>query len=315
MKKLNHCWVFADSINGHEIQSLALAAKITNCVTIFHCGIRQPWLSFAPRVLPRFGKNIIWKQQKPDINNAPDIIITCGRRMAAVGKYYTRQTGCKHVQILNPGDSLKKYDVLVCPEHDNLTAANVIASKGSLHNISISSLTQTKTHCPNYFKASKIVSLLLGNPAKSFFKDLDKISTKINQHFPAHKLIVCGSRRTPERYYSTIKQSFPSAKLVWLTDDDGNNPYKCLLACSDVLIISADSINMVSEACATDKTVIAIGQQHISPKHQKFINSVNSRLSTYSNYQKVNQPLVVLSEVASKVVHMLKNRPVHLPPV
>ena len=118
MKKLKQAWIFSDSIIGHELQSKALADSICQSTHIYHCGLRQPWLSFAPRILPGFGKNIIWKNSsKPDIKNLPDIIITTGRRMAAIGKHFKRKYHLKHVQILNPKDSPKNYDVLICPEH------------------------------------------------------------------------------------------------------------------------------------------------------------------------------------------------------
>ena len=127
MKKLKQAWIFSDSIIGHELQSKALADSICQSTHIYHCGLRQPWLSFAPRILPGFGKNIIWKNSsKPDIKNLPDIIITTGRRMAAIGKHFKRKYHLKHVQILNPKDSPKNYDVLICPEHDNVTAKNVV---------------------------------------------------------------------------------------------------------------------------------------------------------------------------------------------
>ena len=291
---------------GHETQSLALASVLAKNITSFHCAIRQPWLSFTPRILPRFGKNIIWKKQKPDLNQSPDAIITCGRRMAAIGKYYKRLTKSKHVQILNPGDDPEKYDVVVCPEHDALTGGNVVQSKGSLHNISASSLSRDKLTCQNSHNIykNKVVSILLGNPNKTFFKKLNMLSTKIAHHFPKHGLIVCGSRRTPKKYYSKIKRCFSHAQLVWL-DGNSENPYKCLLACSDVFIVTADSINMVSEACATNKPVIAIAQERISPKHKRFIESIDTRLSGFDNNRRTFKPMEALSDVSPQVLNLL----------
>ena len=307
MKKLNHIWIFSDSVAGHEIQSLALANSIASQYSLFHCGIRQPWLSFAPRILPKFGKNIIWEKQQPDLNQRPDAIITCGRRMAAVGKYYKRLIRCKHIQILNPGDRLKNYDLLICPEHDQLSGKNTISSKGSLHNITHTSLSHKKLHCieKNTEYAKKMVSVFIGNPGKAFFKQLPAIAADIKRHFPQLQLMICASRRTHRKQYGIIRQAFKTARLCWLNENDGENPYACLLACSQVLIVTADSINMVSEACASDKQVIAIAQKYISPKHQRFIASLDDRLSQFGDPIIKHQNIDTLGDVSRQVLARL----------
>lgn len=300
MKKFKHIWIFSDSIMGHEIQSIALASKLADKIELFHCTLRQPWLSFAPRILPRFGKNIIWKQIQPNTSQGPDAIITCGRRMAAVGKFFKRKIGCRQIQILNPGDNHTNYDVLICPEHDRLKGNNVINSKGSLHNISPESLEKIK--CQEAFEIDKkIVCLILGNPAQGFFKELDELAIQISHFFPQYQLMICGSRRTPRKYYSTINKAFPKARAVWLTEKNGDNPYQALLACSHSLLVTADSINMVSEACATSRCVIAIGQNYISPKHQRFIASIKNRLSDFDDLKEKNVPLNTLNNVVKKM--------------
>ncbi len=302
MKKFKHIWIFSDSIAGHEIQSQALASRLSDNITLYHCTIRQPWLSFAPRILPRFGKNIIWEKQQPDSSQQPDAIITCGRRMAAIGKYYKRQLNCKHIQILNPSDNPKKYDLLICPVHDGIKGGNIINTQGSLHSISVESLSEI--NCQEIENIS-VVSILLGNPSDEFFNHLDKLANGIKQSLPNLQIMICGSRRTPEKHHSAIKMAFPDAKMIWLDESDGENPYLKLLACSDVLIVTADSINMLSEACATDKPVIAIGQEFISPKHLKFIQSIEQRLSNFEDIKPNNQPLNTLDTVAQLVKEMI----------
>lgn len=298
MKKFNTIWVFSDSIRGHEIQSLALAQALSKRVKLYNCTIRQPWLSFAPRILPRFGQNILWKDKKPNTQIPPDLIISCGRRMAAIGKYYKRLLHCKHFQILNPGDNPKKYDLLVCPEHDKLSGKNIITTQGSLHGITLEKLKKQQ-HNKAYLNS---VVLLLGNPQKNFFLQLENLKICIDKSFPKHKLIVCGSRRTPKKYFDLIRKTFNKAQKIWLSNKDGENPYMPLLAQGNVFVVTADSINMVSEACATDKAVIAIAQNAISPKHKRFIQSINQRLSQFENIRKNNMPLNVLDDLISQVL-------------
>ncbi len=282
---------------------MALANEIAENVEIYHCSIRQPWLSFAPQILPRFGRNIIWQKHKPNFNQAPDAIICCGRSMAAVGKYYKRKLKCKLIQILNPRDNPKKYDILICPQHDELKGENIINTQGSLHNISSEKLKQLKPNCQrqnNVFK-DKLCTLLLGNPAKGFYQELEKLSQDIKKHFSQHRLFICASRRTAKKQHAKIKQYFPNAN-IWLDNKDGENPYMCLLACSDVFLVTADSINMLSETCASDKAVIALAQNYISPKHQRFVKSIANRLSSMDSIQSTNKPLAVLKQVAQQTL-------------
>ncbi len=301
MKKLKYIWVFSDSIKGHEIQSLALAESLSSEVVCFQCTLRQPWLSFAPRVLPRFGRNIVWKNKKPDIQTPPDLIITCGRRMAAIGKFYKRKTDSQHLQILNPGDNKDKYDILVCPEHDNVRGDNVVTTQGSLHGITAEKLAEHQ----NNFEYANSVVLLLGNPEKKFFKQLDRLKKQIEKNCCINKLVVCGSRRTPKKYFEAIRQTFVGAKKIWLSKADGENPYLSLLAQGDVFVVTADSINMVSEVCATDKPVIAVAQNAISPKHKRFLQSITERLSQFGDLKEKNIPLNELNRLYEEVVKRL----------
>jgi mitochondrial fission protein ELM1 len=287
---------------------MAIATKMSSSVQLFHCSIRQPWLSFAPRILPRFGRNIIWEKTFPDLKKPPKLIISCGRRMAAVGKFYKRKTKAKHIQILNPGDNPKKYDVLICPEHDRLTASNIISTKGSLHAITEKYLYTVKNSSENKFlQPEKIICLMLGNPARNFFETLVKLHNNIRENFPGFSLIICASRRTPKKHHDRIRQVFSEAHLIWFNEQDGKNPYLNLLASAHVFLVTADSINMMSETCATNKPVVALAKEFVSPKHQAFIQSLDFRLSTLNQLNTNDQPLTTVQSVVDQLNFLLSH--------
>ncbi len=300
LKKLNHIIVFSDNKAGHEIQSLALAQAMANTVELYHCAIRQPWLSFCPRILPRFGRNIIWQKQKPNKKTTPNAIITCGRSMAAVGKYYKRKHNCHHIHILNPRDNPKKYDLLICPEHDQITGKNILTTQGSLHPINPQMLKQEKK-----ITATKLIALMLGNPNPKFYQQLPKLAQLIKHKLPPYQLFICTSRRTDSRYQAQIQQTFPNARH-WFTPQDGNNPYRPLLASAEILLITADSINMLSEACATEKPVIALAQDHLPAKHHRFLRSIATRLSSFEHIKTQNPALNTLQHVTQQALAHLK---------
>lgn len=307
MKKLNHVWVITDGVKGHEIQSLALAHHVAENVSIYPCQLINPWLTFAPKILPFFAKGLKWKQSQPNFKKKPDAIISCGRRMAAVAKYLKTKTASFHIQILNPRDNRENYDLLICPKHDNMKGKNVITCLGSLHQFNRAYLRQLAHACLKKMSVKQpVLSIFFGNPSKVFFKQLGQLSQKIKKHYPDHAIAICGSRRTDEKHQSMIKNAFSDAHVCWFSPQDGENPYQCLLVTSDVLVVTADSINMVCEACATDKPVVVVGVDNIGHKHKKFLGSIQHRLSILGDHQIINEPLNSMEKLAKSVLKKVK---------
>ena len=62
------------------------------------------------------------------------------------------------------------------------------------------------------------------------------------------------SRRTPAPLASAIAAALDGREgFIW--DGAGPNPYLSMLACADALLVTADSVNMASEAAATGAPV------------------------------------------------------------
>ena len=58
--------------------------------------------------------------------------------------------------------------------------------------------------------------------------------------------------------------------MRWIWDGSGDNPYMGYLALADVLVVTADSVNMVSEAAATGKPVFVVDLKGGSRKFRLF---------------------------------------------
>jgi mitochondrial fission protein ELM1 len=65
--------------------------------------------------------------------------------------------------------------------------------------------------------------------------------------------------------------------MTWLDADDGPNPYAGLLAWADRIVCSPDSVNMVSEACATRVPVFVFEPQRASGRVRMFLDSLLQR--------------------------------------
>jgi mitochondrial fission protein ELM1 len=78
------------------------------------------------------------------------------------------------------------------------------------------------------------------------------------------------SRRTPEEVKAVLREAFAGDEGVFLWDEAGDNPYRGILALSDRLVVTGDSVSMVSEAVATGLPV-AVFELGGGKRHRRFI--------------------------------------------
>ena len=250
------CWFLHDGAAGHRQQAAALAHALAPEPAEFLLQARAPWSWLAPRRLPgdqaAFGPSFAASLAMP-----PALAIGCGRR-AALATRLLRERGSRVVQVLHPRLDPSLWDLVVAPEHDGLTGANVITLCGSLHPVDADWLAAARTRFANFaaLPAPRTVVLLGGRtPAVRFDRGAFEVMAAKLEHWLATEggsLIVLGSRRTPA-LIATLARSYwaDTPGQRWFDASDGDNPYAGALAWADRLVVTPDSVNMVSEACAT----------------------------------------------------------------
>ena len=81
--------------------------------------------------------------------------------------------------------------------------------------------------------------------------------------------MITPSRRTHQRLINAAEAATRGApRNFW--DGEGANPYPQFLAHADLLIVTADSVNMTGEACATGKPVYVFEPSRGSAKFRRF---------------------------------------------
>src|SRR5262249_27856471 len=81
--------------------------------------------------------------------------------------------------------------------------------------------------------------------------------------------LITPSRRTPGALVNVVDVATRSRpRILWT--GRGENPYPSLLAHADFLIVTADSVHMTSDACATGRPVYVFESVKISRKHARF---------------------------------------------
>jgi mitochondrial fission protein ELM1 len=79
------------------------------------------------------------------------------------------------------------------------------------------------------------------------------------------------SRRTPAPTTARLRAAFARFPGVfWSGDGDGENPYAGLLAWADRIVVTPDSVNMLSEASATGKPLYTFAPRPIGGKLAAF---------------------------------------------
>lgn len=292
LNKVNLSWVISDGRKGHEIQSLTLAKKMSKQVFVHSFELKQPWATFAPRLFPGFGASINWtNNSQPAMNQCPDLIISTGRKAAAVGKWLKRKLFNKEKkitqwQILNPKDSPENYDLLFIPKHDQITGDNIINYTGSIHPFDQKWHQQQTSNNENKFN----IALIIGNPPDSYFKtDFVRELNQIRLIYPNQNILFCGSPRLSHQHHIIIRSLLSERDICWLKKTDGKNPYQQILQSCQHMFVTADSINMVNECASSRAQVSLLAKSHItSKKHQHFFESINHRLTGFN--QSLNQP-------------------------
>ncbi|SYZ51153.1 nucleoside-diphosphate sugar epimerase [Xanthomonas arboricola pv. juglandis] len=273
-------WAVSDGRAGNARQAEALAQALHSTpVTALHLQARAPWRWAAPRLLPgaqaAFGAEFARQLQQP-----PTLAIGCGRQ-AALATRLLRARGSQAVQILDPRLDPRHWDLLIVPEHDALRGANVITLLGSLNPVDDAWLAAGRAaFAPLGALPGPRVALLIGGPTAQVpwtTQALAALCMQLRAQVLAAggSLLVTTSRRTPPEAIATLRNARAGLPgLLWCDERDGPNPYAGLLGWADAIVASADSVNLLSEACATRVPVVAAFAEQAQGRVRRYLQSL-----------------------------------------
>jgi uncharacterized protein len=201
----------------------------------------------------------------------PDLVISCGRKgaLAAMGMRYLAQQvpGIKtrFIHIQDPQVTSDHYDMVIAMAHDKITGANVIKTRFALHAVTPQGLEAACAQFAPQFApyAKPYIAVLLGGSTNKYtlkrrymHKMIEELKRTLSQS--SGSLLITPSRRTGKSNVALLKESFAFAEgdnKAYVYDFTGENPYAGMLALADFIIVTNDSVNMMSEAYATGKPV------------------------------------------------------------
>lgn len=195
----------------------------------------------------------------------PRVAIGCGWRsipyVLAVKRLSAGRTFT--VQLQHPRVDPALFDLVVPPQHDNLTGANVEPIIGSPNGVTRARLdaaakkwSATFEHLPR-----PRVAVLVGGASKShsFSEDDARRFANSLKDLTTQNIgvMVTTSRRTGDAQTKIIRDTLTGAN-AYVFDGGGENPYAGLLALADAILVTSESTNMAVEAAATGKPVYIV---------------------------------------------------------
>lgn len=252
------CWIATEGMAGTESQCVGVAEALGLQPEIKKIALRQPWRTLSPWL----GFEGAWVFEQEVSAPWPDLLLTSGRKSVAVSRFVKKASGGKTytVHIQDPRISANNFDLLAVPDHDPARGSNVITTTAAPNRITDIRLEQARERFGK-FKSLKAprVAVLIGGDSKAYKMTSDAVRRLAAQlkNLDAG-LMVTTSRRTGAENEKILREALAgSDAFIW--DGAGENPYAGMLAWADYILVTADSVSMLSDAASTGKPVYMIG--------------------------------------------------------
>ena len=320
---MQDAWVITDGGAGNRRQALALARALGLDNRSLVLASRAPWSWLAPRLT--LGGRMAWPaaQRSALVPPWPALAIGCGRDAALATRLIRRLSAgaCRSVQILDPRAPARHWDLLIAPRHDDLEGGNVLHPIGSLHPVDAAWLAAGReAHAAFAALPRPRLALLLGGPRRGVTLDAAWAGALIaglraRLARDGGSVLLSASRRTPPALVAAVSDALAGVSGVrWRGAQDGPNPYPGLLAWADRVIVSPDSVNMLSEAAATGVPAHTLVRAPLPRRLARFHAALRAGgwlADLDADSAPPAQPLRETAAIAAEVAHRLGLDPAH----
>jgi mitochondrial fission protein ELM1 len=331
-------WILKDNRVGTTSQSIGLAEslakigkyKIITKNIVYSASIKLPNLIRGSSLI---GVNKHESDNIDLLNQAPDIIISAGRRLAPISLHLKKQ-GKKlnkkivAIHITHPHLSFYKFDFVIMPKHDGFKDdKNVISTIGSINKVNLAKIKEEGKKWEKKLQKynNPKIAVMLGGDTKSTkfspksFEMIGNVISKIAKNLKG-SLLVTTSRRTDKKCMEAIKESIGVSNYFYDWGEENKkqnteNPYFAYMFLADYIVATGDSMSMLSEICSTGKPLyIYYNNKEIPKKHFKFCQElinlgyakrldVNTQEIEYYKYKPLNE-----AERVAKLIHNKLNK-------
>ncbi|GAB0115529.1 mitochondrial fission ELM1 family protein [Acidisoma sp. C75] len=251
-------WILSEPYAGLQSQALGLAEAAGLAPELRTLHARFPWSSISA---PRWPWPLRAVRRAALAGPPPEILLSCGGMAGAVAAAL-RGPALRTVHIQNPRMDFRKFDLIIANTHDEIAGPNVILARTALHRVTAARLEEARSAwAPRFADLPRpLVAVCVGGTNGRFTLDA-KVAGALAAELGAMMerdrvgLMLTPSRRTDPAATAALRAALaPRGAFVW--DGSGENPYFGMLALADLIIVTIDSVSMVSEAAATAAPVM-----------------------------------------------------------
>jgi mitochondrial fission protein ELM1 len=210
----------------------------------------------------------------------PGLAIATGRRAVPALRAVKRRSGNETFTVFlrDPRIGARAADLIWVPSHDRLRAPNVIVTETGPHPVSPVRLAAARRDPdPRLARlpSPRAAVLVGGDSRHGRFpeKDAQRLLAGLERLAGEASLMITASRRTPDGLRTALADlARRCGGFFW--DGSGANPYLAMLALADTIVATADSANMVTEACAAGAPVLLFEPQNLYARHRPLFEAL-----------------------------------------
>lgn len=297
-------FILLDNKIGHKNQALAIADLLEG---------NKSFIDLEYNILHKMPcfllarNDFIYKNDFAEIRNiTPDIVIACGTKtlpkLRNLKKQYPR---AQTIYIMKPECGWQDIDIAIIPKHDaakkllkykdkiiyNNFVPNIVAQK-------LKDLQKNgKVRFADYNKNK--LGILIGG---TYFNKID-ISKLIDiiytqNNYNEWSIITSTSRRTDIEVEIFLKDYLRNIDYLFAWHDSNEiNPYFNILNECSHIIVTGDSLSMISDAICSGKKIFILNKDDLPKKHKKMIknlfdNKLAFDITEFNLNQTDNQPTI-----------------------
>jgi mitochondrial fission protein ELM1 len=259
-------WVLEDPRAGTAAQALGLAERLG-------APFRRVPLAWGPlAALPLPWPSLAGLADRGAFTPPwPRLVLSAGRRSAPVARWL-RARGARTVHAMRPGFGAADFDLLVIGAHDApRPAANILVIQGAMHGVTPEKLAEAAATFPTLAALPRPrVGLLLGGPVRA--EGLDPgVAARLGTAaagLGASVLATTSRRSGPAAAQALRKALQDRPHHLHAYGAAAPNPYLAILALADLLVVTGDSISMVSEGLMSAAPLLIADPGGLGARHR-----------------------------------------------
>jgi mitochondrial fission protein ELM1 len=277
-------WVLTTGEAGMRSQALGLAEAVGLPIEEKLIALRQMW-SWLPGGLVPMPLSAIDSTGGPLAPPWPRLVVGCGRRSIGAALAVKRASGgatfAAYVQ--NPEWGRRQFDLVAALPHDGVKGPNVVTVPTALSVVTHRRLAAAREqwHTRLAFTGQPVLGVLVGGDNGGYRLDAAVAARLVRIIKKAHAghdffAAITPSRRTPEATKVLIANALAAENFGRMWDGGSENPYFGILALADRLIVTGESISMISEALVTGRPVHVLPLEGQGKRHDAFLTRIVS---------------------------------------